>query len=117
MAAVTQIDAAVVRPRTVSPLKSLTRERSDIRRLWRTEREFCARLQLSSGGLEPDGVDKPVERFGDTLVEAIFTNSMADLVVEEVVARLHMDEATNRSNLTFHRRVLGALRRRDPEAA
>lgn len=42
---------------------------------------------------------------------------MTDLVVEEVVARSHMDEATNRSNLAFHRRVLGALRRRDSAAA
>lgn len=47
----------------------------------------------------------------------LFTNSMADLMVQEVVARLDMDEAVNRSNLQFHRRILEAFRSRDPEAA
>lgn len=47
----------------------------------------------------------------------LFTNSMADLMVQEVVARLSMDEAVNRSNLEFHRRILEAVRGRDTEAA
>ena len=47
----------------------------------------------------------------------LFANSMADLMVEEVVARLRMDEATNRSNLACHERIYQALLRRDPEAA
>jgi len=47
----------------------------------------------------------------------LFTNSMADLMVQEVVARLDMDEAVNRSNLEFHRQILEAVRSQDPEAA
>ena len=46
----------------------------------------------------------------------VFT-SIADLMVQEVIARLEMDEATNRSNLSFHERLHGALARRDPEGA
>lgn len=47
----------------------------------------------------------------------LFANAMADLMVQEVVARLRMDEATNRSNLAFHERIYGALLNRDAEAA
>lgn len=47
----------------------------------------------------------------------LFANSLADLIVREVVARIQMDETTNRSNLAFHRRLYDALARRDPAAA
>lgn len=47
----------------------------------------------------------------------LFANSLADLMVEEVVARLQMDEATNRSNLAFHKRIYEALLSRDPREA
>ena len=43
----------------------------------------------------------------------LFAHSMADVMVEEVVARLEMDAATNRSNLAFHQRICAALARRD----
>lgn len=44
-------------------------------------------------------------------------NSIADLMVEEVIARLEMDAATNRSNLAFHERLYHALERHDSQAA
>jgi GntR family transcriptional repressor for pyruvate dehydrogenase complex len=47
----------------------------------------------------------------------LFAHSMADAMVEEVVARLEMDAATNRSNLIFHQRICAALARRDHEEA
>jgi GntR family transcriptional regulator, transcriptional repressor for pyruvate dehydrogenase complex len=47
----------------------------------------------------------------------LFAHSMADWMVEEVVARLEMDTATNRSNLAFHQRIYVALARRDHEEA
>lgn len=47
----------------------------------------------------------------------LFAHSMADSMVEEVVARLEMDAATNRSNLAFHQRIYAALARRDREEA
>jgi GntR family transcriptional repressor for pyruvate dehydrogenase complex len=47
----------------------------------------------------------------------LLATSMADWMVEEVVARLQMDAATNRSNLAFHRRIYAALARRDQEGA
>jgi GntR family transcriptional repressor for pyruvate dehydrogenase complex len=50
-------------------------------------------------------------------VLVLFTNSMADLLVQEVVARLDMDEAINRRNLHFHRRIFRALSRRDADGA
>jgi DNA-binding FadR family transcriptional regulator len=50
-------------------------------------------------------------------VLTLFIDSLADLLVQEVVARLEMDEATNRSNLRFHRRIFEALQRHDADAA
>jgi GntR family transcriptional repressor for pyruvate dehydrogenase complex len=47
----------------------------------------------------------------------LFVHSMADAMVEEVVARLDMDAATNRSNLVFHQRICSALARRDDDEA
>ena len=47
----------------------------------------------------------------------LFAHSMADAMVEEVVARLEMDAATNRSNLAFHQKICAALARRDHDAA
>lgn len=47
----------------------------------------------------------------------LFAHSMADVMVEEVVARLEMDAATNRSNLAFHQRIAAALARRDADEA
>jgi GntR family transcriptional repressor for pyruvate dehydrogenase complex len=44
-------------------------------------------------------------------------NSIADLMVEEVIARLEMDAATNSSNLSFHERLYAALAAHDAEAA
>src|SRR5205814_575180 len=44
-------------------------------------------------------------------------NSIADLMVEEVIARLEMDAATNRSNRSFHERLHAALARHDADAA
>lgn len=44
-------------------------------------------------------------------------NSIADLMVEEVIARLQMDAATNRSNLACHERLCAALERHDAPAA
>lgn len=38
-------------------------------------------------------------------------------MVREVVARLTMDEATNRGNLRCHKRIVTALRCRDPQGA
>ncbi len=48
---------------------------------------------------------------------ALFGNAMADLMVQEVVARLEMDTATNRANLAFHERIYAALLHRDADAA
>lgn len=50
-------------------------------------------------------------------VLVLVINAIADLMVQEVVARLAMDEATNTSNLRFHKRIVAALRRRDSEGA
>lgn len=47
----------------------------------------------------------------------LLANAMADWMVEEVVARLQMDAATNMSNLAFHRRIYAALARHDHKAA
>lgn len=47
----------------------------------------------------------------------LFANSLADLIVQEVVARIQMDEAINQNNLAFHRRIYEALARRDAAAA
>lgn len=44
-------------------------------------------------------------------------NSIADLMVKEVVARLRMDAETTRSNLAFHERLYEALKRHDAEVA
>jgi DNA-binding FadR family transcriptional regulator len=44
-------------------------------------------------------------------------NSIADLMVDEVIARIEMDAATNRSTLTIHERLHDALVRHDAEAA
>jgi DNA-binding FadR family transcriptional regulator len=44
-------------------------------------------------------------------------NSIADLIVEEVIARLEMDAPTNRSNLACHERLYEALARHDRETA
>ena len=44
-------------------------------------------------------------------------NSIADLMVGEVVARLRMDAATNESNLACHRRLYEALERHDAATA
>jgi GntR family transcriptional regulator, transcriptional repressor for pyruvate dehydrogenase complex len=44
-------------------------------------------------------------------------NSIADLMVEAVIARLEMDAPTNRSNLAFHAELHEALRRHDSQAA
>jgi GntR family transcriptional repressor for pyruvate dehydrogenase complex len=47
----------------------------------------------------------------------VLANSMADWIVEEVIARLEMDADTNRSNLAFHQRISAALARRDADGA
>lgn len=47
----------------------------------------------------------------------LFINFMADLMVQEVVARLQMDTATNRSNLRCHRLIYQALQNHDSELA
>jgi GntR family transcriptional repressor for pyruvate dehydrogenase complex len=47
----------------------------------------------------------------------LFAHSMADSMVQEVVARLEMDAATNRSNLASHQKICAALARRDHDEA
>jgi GntR family transcriptional repressor for pyruvate dehydrogenase complex len=44
-------------------------------------------------------------------------NAIADLMVDEVIAGIEMDAATNHSNLSFHERLHDALERHDAEAA
>ena len=43
-------------------------------------------------------------------VIGLMVNSVADLLIEEVVSKLDMDLATNQSNLEFHRRLYEAIK-------
>ncbi len=63
------------------------------------------------------GFHRMVAEASKNPVLVLVFNSIADLMVKEVIARLQMDAATNRSNLAFHERLYEALERHDSQGA